>query len=177
MLLSLWKKLNFISCPLFPPPRLWLFKRRLKAKQYPTLELSVYLDVCQEEHSLISCRSWVSMVSTEEAPSCLCAMELADLKLSSAYLCHHCAFHHLESACASEGRHRHKKLVTFSAMPPSTQLLFGLHCLLETPAVSAQEVGMSIVTMHPGLSMCLLPPCLYHQPRSFLASRISPFFP
>lgn len=70
MLLSLWKKLNFISCPFFSPPRSWLFKRRLKAKQRPTLELSVYLDVCHDEHSLIGCWPWVSTVSME-ALSCL----------------------------------------------------------------------------------------------------------
>lgn len=110
-------------------------------------------------------------------PLLLVAMAPADLKLPSAHLHHHCASHHSESACASEARPGHKKLVTFCHASKHSVTLWGLHCLLETPAVSAQEVGMSILTMHPGLSMCPLPPCLYHQSRSFLASRRSPFLP
>lgn len=70
MLLSLWKKINFISCPFFPSPRSWWFKRRLKAKQCTALELSVFLEVCQDEHSLIGSWPWVSTVPTEAPPAC-----------------------------------------------------------------------------------------------------------
>lgn len=176
MLLSLWKKLNFISCPFFPPPRSWLFKRRLKAKQRPSLELSVYLDVCHDEHSLIGCWPWVSTVSmealscllpwllqTSSCPQLICTITVPSITWSLPVP--------LRSILGTRSLWR--SLSCLQALSYS----LGLHCLLETPAVSAQEVGLSILTMHPGLSMCPLPPCLYHQPRSFLASRRSPFFP
>ena len=169
MLLSLWKKLNFISCPFFSPPRSWLFKRRLKAKQRPTLELSVYLDVCHDEHSLIGCWPWVSTVSME-ALSCLLPW-LLQTSSCPQLICPSLCLPSLGVCLCLWGASWAQEACDILSYS------LGLHCLLETPAVSAQEVGMSILTMHPGLSMCPLPPCLYHQPRSFLASRRSPFFP
>lgn len=176
MLLSLWKKINFISCPFFPSPSSWFFKRRLKAKQCTTLERSVYLDVCQDEHSLIGSWPWVSTVPTEAPPACCHGSYRPQAVLSSPApsLC----LPSLGVCLCLWGESRAQEACDILCHASKHSVtLWGLHCLLETPAVSAQEVGMSILTMHLGLSVCPLPPCLYHQSRSFLASRRSPFFP